>query len=104
MGGNQAPDPPSIVDIPYNGKLALLAIAQGGRCRAHQSRQLARWSEMFTRIVSAARAAGITMRIGVNPDSIDARERGPQMRKISMKMRDDGTPGRTDPAFLVLSP
>lgn len=89
---------PLIVDIHYNGKLALLAIEQGVDAVRINPGNLLGGREMFTRIVSAARAAGIAMRIGVNSGSIDALERGPQMRKVSMKMRDDGSLVRTDPA------
>src|SRR6266700_2199833 len=89
---------PLIVDIHYNGKLALLAIEQEVDAVRINPGNLLGGREMFTRIVSAARAAGIAMRIGVNSGSIDAFERGPQMRKVSMKMRDNGTLVRTDPA------
>jgi len=79
---------PLIVDIHYNGKFALLAIEQGVDAVRINPGNLLGGREIFTRIVSAARAAGITMRIGVNSGSIDALERGPQMRKVSMKMRE----------------
>jgi (E)-4-hydroxy-3-methylbut-2-enyl-diphosphate synthase len=89
---------PLIADIHYNGKLALLAIEQGVDAVRINPGNLLGGREMFTRIVTAARDAGIAMRIGVNSGSIDALEHGPQMRKISMKMHDDGTLVRSDPA------
>jgi (E)-4-hydroxy-3-methylbut-2-enyl-diphosphate synthase len=89
---------PLIADIHYNGKLALLAIEQGADCVRINPGNLLGGREMFTRIVTAARAAGIAMRIGVNSGSIDALEHGSQMRKVSMQRRDDGTLVQSDPA------
>lgn len=89
---------PLIADIHYNGKLALLAIEQGVDAVRINPGNLLGGREMFTRIVTAARDAGIAMRIGVNSGSIDALEHGLQMRKVAMKMRDDGTLVRSDPA------
>lgn len=89
---------PLIADIHYNGKLALLAIEQGADAVRINPGNLLGGREMFTRIVTAARDAGIAMRIGVNSGSIDALEHGSQMHKISIKMRDDGALVRSDPA------
>lgn len=87
---------PLIADIHYDGKLALLAIEQGADAVRINPGNLLGGREMFTRIVTAARDAGIAMRIGVNSGSIDALD-GPQMRKVSLKMRNDGTLVRSDP-------
>jgi (E)-4-hydroxy-3-methylbut-2-enyl-diphosphate synthase len=89
---------PLIADIHYDGKLALLAIEQGVDAVRINPGNLLGGREMFTRIVTAARAAGVAMRIGVNSGSIDALERGQQMRKVSLKMQDDGTLVRSDPS------
>ncbi|HEY0753503.1 MAG TPA: flavodoxin-dependent (E)-4-hydroxy-3-methylbut-2-enyl-diphosphate synthase [Ktedonobacteraceae bacterium] len=88
---------PLIADIHYDGKLALLAIEQGVDAVRINPGNLLGGRETFTRIVTAARDAGIAMRIGVNSGSIDALEHGLQMRKVSLKMRDDGTLLRSDP-------
>ncbi|HVU70039.1 MAG TPA: flavodoxin-dependent (E)-4-hydroxy-3-methylbut-2-enyl-diphosphate synthase [Ktedonobacteraceae bacterium] len=89
---------PLIADIHYDGKLALLAIEQGVDAVRINPGNLLGGREMFASIVTAARAAGIALRIGVNSGSIDALEHGQQMRKIAMKLRDDGTLVRSDPA------
>jgi (E)-4-hydroxy-3-methylbut-2-enyl-diphosphate synthase len=89
---------PLIADIHYDGKLALLAIEQGVDAVRINPGNLLGGRETFNRIVTAARAAGIALRIGVNSGSIDALERGTQMRKVSMQVRDDGTLLRSDPA------
>src|SRR5258707_1430881 len=55
--------------------------------------------EAFTAIVEAAKRAGIAMRIGVSSGSLDALDRrGEQMRKVSVKLLDDGTFVKSDPA------
>jgi (E)-4-hydroxy-3-methylbut-2-enyl-diphosphate synthase len=88
---------PLIADIHYNPTLALLAIEQGVDCVRINPGNLLHGRESFTQIVQAAKRADIAMRIGVNSGSIDALERGPQMRKVSIKMLDDGTIARSDP-------
>lgn len=88
---------PLIADIHYDGKLALQAIEQGVDAVRINPGNLLGGREMFTRIVIAARDAGIAMRIGVNAGSIDALEQGPQMRKIALKMRNDGMLVQSDP-------
>jgi len=89
---------PLIADIHYDGKLALLAIAEGIDAVRINPGNLLGGREMFTRIVTAARNAGVALRIGVNSGSIDALTHGSPMRKVSLKMRDDGTLLRSDPA------
>ncbi len=89
---------PLIADIHYDGKLGLLAIEQGVDGVRINPGNLLHGREMFTKIVEAAKAADIAMRIGVNSGSIDALERGPEMRKVSVKRLDDGTLVTSDPA------
>ncbi|MGO8951452.1 MAG: flavodoxin-dependent (E)-4-hydroxy-3-methylbut-2-enyl-diphosphate synthase [Ktedonobacterales bacterium] len=94
---------PLIADIHYEPGLALIAIEQGvdgvrinpGNLLPDKETKSQRVT--FTRIVEAAKKADIAMRIGVNSGSIDALERGPQMRKISVKLLDDGTLVKSDP-------
>ncbi|MFI5271477.1 MAG: flavodoxin-dependent (E)-4-hydroxy-3-methylbut-2-enyl-diphosphate synthase [Ktedonobacterales bacterium] len=89
---------PLIADIHYDPKLALLAIEQGVDCVRINPGNLLHGHESFATIVEAAKRAGIAMRIGVNSGSIDALERGPAMRKISVRRTDDGTFIQSDPA------
>ena len=88
---------PLIADIHYNGELGLLAIEQGVDCIRINPGNLLGGREMFTRIVQAAKNAGIAMRIGVNSGSINALERGPEMRKIQVRLLDDNTFVKSDP-------
>ncbi len=95
---------PLIADIHYEPHLAMIAIEQGvdgvrinpGNLLPDKETKSQRVS--FAKIVDAAKRADIAMRIGVNSGSIDALERGPQMRKISVKLLDDGTFIKSDPA------
>lgn len=95
---------PLIADIHYQPDLALIAIEQGvDAVRINPGnllpdKETGAQYDSFKRIVEAAKRADVAMRIGVNSGSIDALERGPAMRKVSMKMRDDGTLERSDPA------
>ena len=88
---------PLIADIHYDPKLALAAIAQGVDCVRINPGNLLGGRESFTQIVAAARDGGIALRIGVNSGSIDALERGPQMRKVSVVRTDDGQLIKSDP-------
>jgi (E)-4-hydroxy-3-methylbut-2-enyl-diphosphate synthase len=90
---------PLIVDIHYNGELALLAIEQGVDGVRINPGNLQHGREAFTSIVNAAKNAGVAMRIGVNSGSLDALDRrGEQLRKVSVKRLDDGTFVKSDPA------
>jgi (E)-4-hydroxy-3-methylbut-2-enyl-diphosphate synthase len=95
---------PLIADIHYNPELALIAIEQGvDGVRINPGNLLpdkhtGSQHDTFKRIVEAAKRADIAMRIGVNSGSIDALDRGPQMRKVSVKLLDDGTFVQSDPA------
>jgi (E)-4-hydroxy-3-methylbut-2-enyl-diphosphate synthase len=88
---------PLIADIHYDPKLALLAIEQGVDAVRINPGNLLHGRESFAQIVQAAKNAGIAMRIGVNSGSIDALERGPQMRKVSVQLTDDGQLIKSDP-------
>ncbi len=90
---------PLSADIHYDPKLAMLAIEQG----VHEIRinpgNLSGQRESFTQIVHACQAAGIAMRIGVNSGSLDAlHQREAEMRKVQVRLREDGTLERDDPA------
>ncbi|HEV2458871.1 MAG TPA: flavodoxin-dependent (E)-4-hydroxy-3-methylbut-2-enyl-diphosphate synthase [Ktedonobacterales bacterium] len=90
---------PLVADIHYNPKLALIAIEQGVDCVRINPGNLVGGRESFTHIVEAAKKADIAMRIGVNSGSIDALDqRGQEMRKVHVRLLDDGTLERTDPA------
>jgi len=89
---------PLIADIHYDPKLALLAIEQGVDAVRINPGNLLHGHESFVTIVKAAKEAGIAMRIGVNSGSIDALDRGAQMRKVSVQRLDDGTFIQSDPA------
>src|SRR6185437_10367667 len=88
---------PLIADIHYEPKLALLAIEQGVDGVRINPGNLRHGHESFAAIVKAAKEAGIAMRIGVNSGSIDALDRGSQMRKVSVQRLDDGTFIKSDP-------
>ena len=90
---------PLIADIHYEGKLAMMAIEQGVDGVRINPGNLRHGRETFAEIVEAAKRADIAMRIGVNSGSIDGLDRsGEQMRKISVKLLDDGTFVKSDPA------
>ena len=89
---------PLIADIHYEGKLGLIAIEQGVDGVRINPGNLRHGREMFEQIALAAKKADIAMRIGVNSGSIDALDRANQMRKVSVKLLDDGTFVKSDPA------
>jgi (E)-4-hydroxy-3-methylbut-2-enyl-diphosphate synthase len=95
---------PLIADIHYDPELALIAIEQGIDAVRINPGNLLPDKEThsqhvtFKRIVEAAKRADIAMRIGVNSGSIDALDRGPAMRKVSVQLLDDGTFVKSDPA------
>ena len=89
---------PLIADIHYDPKLALIAIEEGIDAVRINPGNLLGGHESFVKIVEAAKRADIAMRIGVNSGSIDALERGPAMRKVSVQRLDDGTFVKSDPA------
>jgi (E)-4-hydroxy-3-methylbut-2-enyl-diphosphate synthase len=89
---------PLIADIHYDPKLALIAIEEGIDAVRINPGNLLGGHDSFVKIVEAAKRANIAMRIGVNSGSIDALERGPAMRKVSVQRLDDGTFVKSDPA------
>ncbi len=89
---------PLIADIHYNPKLALMAIEQGVDCVRINPGNLLGGHDSFVQIVEAAKQADIAMRIGVNSGSIDALERGPAMRKINVRLDENGNFIQSDPA------
>jgi (E)-4-hydroxy-3-methylbut-2-enyl-diphosphate synthase len=89
---------PLVADIHYNPELALEAIRQGiDKVRINPG-NLLNGRRSFEKIVQAAKERGIAMRIGVNSGSIDALDRKGQMQRIQVRLRDDGTLERSDPA------
>ncbi len=90
---------PLIADIHYHPDLALIAIEQGVDGVRINPGNLLNGRESFEKIVRAAKQADVAMRIGVNSGSIDALDRkGEEMRKISVKLLEDGTFVKSDPA------
>jgi (E)-4-hydroxy-3-methylbut-2-enyl-diphosphate synthase len=90
---------PLIADIHYNGKLGLIALEQGVDAVRINPGNLMSGREMFSRIVQAAQKAERALRIGVNSGSIDALDRhNQQMRKVSVRLLEDGTLVTSDPA------
>jgi (E)-4-hydroxy-3-methylbut-2-enyl-diphosphate synthase len=89
---------PLIADIHYNVQLGLLAIQQGVDCVRINPGNLIGGRASFAKIVQAAKDADVAMRIGVNSGSIDALDqRGQQMRKVQVRLLEDGTLEKTDP-------
>lgn len=89
---------PLVADIHYNPELALEAIRQGiDKVRINPG-NLLRGRESLEKIVLAAKERGVAMRIGVNSGSIDAMDKGAQMQRVQVRLRDDGTLERSDPA------
>ena len=89
---------PLVADIHYNPNLALEAIRQGiDKVRINPG-NLLNGRESLEQIVRAAKERDIAMRIGVNSGSIDALDKQAQMQRIQVRLRDDGTLERTDPA------
>src|SRR5215472_2447821 len=90
---------PLVADIHYDPKLALLAIEQGVDKVRINPGNLKGQHEAFTQIVEACKRADIAMRIGVNSGSIDELDqRGAEMRKVQVRLLEDGTLEKTDPA------
>jgi (E)-4-hydroxy-3-methylbut-2-enyl-diphosphate synthase len=89
---------PLVADIHYNPELALEAIRQGiDKVRINPG-NLLKGRESLDKIVLAAKERGVAMRIGVNSGSIDAIDKGAQMQRVQVRLRDDGTLERSDPA------
>ncbi len=89
---------PLVADIHYNPELALESIRQGiDKVRINPG-NLLKGRESLEKIVLAAKERGVAMRIGVNSGSIDAIDKGAQMQRVQVRLRDDGTLERSDPA------
>ncbi|MBE3560487.1 MAG: flavodoxin-dependent (E)-4-hydroxy-3-methylbut-2-enyl-diphosphate synthase [Ktedonobacteraceae bacterium] len=89
---------PLVADIHYNPALALEAIRQGVDKVRINPGNLLNGRKSLEQIVKAAKERGIAMRIGVNSGSIDALDKIAQMQRIQVRLRDDGTLERSDPA------
>jgi (E)-4-hydroxy-3-methylbut-2-enyl-diphosphate synthase len=90
---------PLIADIHYKGQLGLMSIEQGVDCVRINPGNLLGGRKTFEQIVRAARERDVAMRIGVNSGSIDALDqRGQEMRKVHVRLLDDGTLEKSDPA------
>lgn len=89
---------PLVADIHYKHALALEAIRQGVDCVRINPGNLINGRQSLEQIVAACKESGIAMRIGVNSGSIDALDQRGQMQRIQVKLRDDGTFERSDPA------
>jgi (E)-4-hydroxy-3-methylbut-2-enyl-diphosphate synthase len=89
---------PLVADVHYDPELALEAIRQGiDKVRINPG-NLLRGRESLEKIALAAKERGVAMRIGVNSGSIDAMDKGAQMQRVQVRLRDDGTLERSDPA------
>src|SRR5690349_15386048 len=89
---------PLVADVHYNPALALEAINQGiDKVRINPG-NLLNGRKSLEQIVMAAKEHGTAMRIGVNSGSIDALDQKAQMQRIQVRLRDDGTLERSDPA------
>lgn len=90
---------PLVADIHYKHSLALEAIRQGVDCVRINPGNLINGRQSLEEIVRACKERGVAMRIGVNSGSIDALDqRGQKMERIQVRLRDDGTLERSDPA------
>jgi (E)-4-hydroxy-3-methylbut-2-enyl-diphosphate synthase len=89
---------PLVADIHYNPALALEAINQGVDKVRINPGNLLNGRKSLEQIVLAAKEHGTAMRIGVNSGSIDALDQKAQMQRVQVRLRDDGTLERSDPA------
>ncbi len=89
---------PLVADIHYKHALALEAIRQGVDCVRINPGNLINGRQSLEEIVAACKERGIAMRIGVNSGSIDALDQRNKMQRIQVRLRDDGTLERSDPA------
>lgn len=89
---------PLVADIHYKHSLALEAIQQGVDCVRINPGNLINGRKSLEQIVRACKERGVSIRIGVNSGSIDALDQRGQMERIQVRLRDDGTLERSDPA------
>lgn len=89
---------PLVADIHYNPALALESIKQGVDKVRINPGNLLQGRKSLEQIVLAAKERGVAMRIGVNSGSLDALDKLAQMKRVQVRLRDDGTLERSDPA------
>ncbi|HEY0752651.1 MAG TPA: flavodoxin-dependent (E)-4-hydroxy-3-methylbut-2-enyl-diphosphate synthase [Ktedonobacteraceae bacterium] len=89
---------PLVADIHYKHSLALESIRQGVDCVRINPGNLINGRQSLDEIVRACKERGVAMRIGVNSGSIDALDQRGQMERIQVRLREDGTLERSDPA------
>ena len=90
---------PLVADIHYDPKLAMLAIEQGVDKIRINPGNLNGQRTAFDQIAKACMERDIAMRIGVNSGSLDAlHQREAEMRKVQVRLLEDGTLEKTDPA------
>ena len=89
---------PLVADIHYKHVLALEAIRQGVDCVRVNPGNLINGRQSLEEIIKACKERGVAMRIGVNSGSIDALDQRGQMERIQVRLREDGTLERSDPA------
>lgn len=89
---------PLVADIHYKHALALEAIRQGVDCVRINPGNLLNGRQSLNEIIQACKERGVAMRIGVNSGSIDALDQRGQMERIQVRLREDGTLERSDPA------
>lgn len=89
---------PLVADIHYKHSLGLEAIRQGVDCVRVNPGNLINGRQSLEEIVRACKEHGTAIRIGVNSGSIDALDQRGQMERIQVRLREDGTLERTDPA------
>jgi (E)-4-hydroxy-3-methylbut-2-enyl-diphosphate synthase len=89
---------PLVADIHYKHSLGLEAIRQGVDCVRVNPGNLINGRQSLEEIVRACKEHGTAIRIGVNSGSIDALDQRGQMERIQVRLREDGTLEKTDPA------
>jgi (E)-4-hydroxy-3-methylbut-2-enyl-diphosphate synthase len=89
---------PLVADIHYKHSLALEAIRQGVDCVRLNPGNLINGRKSLEEVVRACKERAVAIRIGVNSGSIDALDQRGQMERIQVRLRDDGTLERSDPA------
>ena len=88
---------PLVADIHYDPALALEALRQGAHKVRINPGNLLQGRSSLGQIVRLAKERGAAIRIGVNSGSIDALDKAAQMKRIQVRLRDDGTLERSDP-------
>ena len=89
---------PLVADIHYDPALALEALRQGAHKVRINPGNLLQARSSLEQIVNLAKERGAAIRIGVNSGSVDALDKAAQMKRIQVRLRDDGTLEWSDPA------